>query len=319
MRQTKIKKIFIAGHKGLLGSSLLKKLKKNNNKIIVLDKNKLNLINQNQVNNFFIKNKFSEVYISAAKVGGILANKTYPAEFIYNNTMIAANIINSAWQTKVKKLIFIGSSCIYPKYSKTPIKEELLLTGELEKTNEAYAIAKITGIKLCEYYNKQYDTDFRSVMLTNLYGPNDNYDKTNAHVIPSLIAKIYHAKKNKQKEVRLWGTGKPKREFLYVDDAASAIIQTMNINKKEYEKISGDKVSHINIGYGKQISIKELSKIICDTINFNGKIIFDDNFPDGTPKKILNSKKIIQIGWKPTTSLEEGIKKTYKFYKKNYT
>lgn len=319
MRQTKIKKIFIAGHKGLLGSSLLKKLKKKNNKIIVLEKSKLNLTNQNDVNNFFIKNKFSEVYISAAKVGGILANKTYPAEFIYNNTMIAANMINSAWQTKVKKLIFIGSSCIYPKYSKTPIKEELLLTGELEKTNEPYAIAKITGIKLCESYNKQYGTDFRSVMLTNLYGPNDNYDKKNAHVIPSLIAKIYHAKINKLKEVRLWGTGKPKREFLYVDDAASAIIKTMNINKKNYEKISGDKVSHINIGYGKQISINELSKIICETINFNGKIIFDKNFPDGTPKKILNSKKISKIGWKPIISLEEGIKKTYKFYKKNYT
>ena len=212
-----IKKIFIAGHNGLLGKALFKKLKKNN-KLITAERNKLNLINQNQVKNFFKKNKIDEVYIAAAKVGGIMANNTYPAEFIYNNTMIATNLINSSFEARVKKLIFVGSSCIYPKLSSLPIKENALLTGPLEKTNEAYAIAKIMGIKLCEYYNKQYETDFRSVMLTNLYGPNDNFDNNNSHVIPALISKIHNAKVNNHKEIKLWGTGKPLREFLFIED-----------------------------------------------------------------------------------------------------
>jgi GDP-L-fucose synthase len=266
----KIKKIFIAGHTGLLGTALFKKL--NKNQLIFADRKKLDLINQNKVNSFFKKNKIDEVYIAAAKVGGIMANKTFPAEFIYNNTMIAANIINSAFETGVDKLIFVGSSCIYPKLSSLPIKENALLSGPLEKTNEAYAIAKILGIKLCEYYNKQHDTDFRSVMLTNLYGPNDNFDNNNSHVIPALISKIHYAKVNNLKEIKLWGTGKPMREFLFIDDAADAIIKSMNLDKSKYNKICGNDNIHLNIGFGKQISIKALSKIIAKIIKYNGKI-----------------------------------------------
>ena len=255
--------------------------------------------------------------MSAAKVGGILANYKYPAEFIYNNTMIAANIINAAWSTNVKKLIFVGSSCIYPKLSKLPIKETSLLSGYLEKTNEAYAIAKITGIKLCEYYNKQYNTDFRAVMLTNLYGPHDNFDVNTSHVIPSLIAKIHKAKVDNSKTVKIWGTGKPKREFLYVDVAADAIVKMMNVSKFRYNNLCKKDGIHINIGYGKQISISELSNTIAKTVKYTGKIIFDKNYPDGTPAKILDSSKIHKIKWKPKTKLEKGIKKTYSFYLKS--
>ena len=314
----KYKKIFIAGHNGLLGKSLLKKLIRNKkNKIVVADRKNLNLIDQDKVNIFFKRNKFDEIYMSAAKVGGILANYKYPAEFIYNNTMIAANIINAAWSTNVKKLIFVGSSCIYPKLSKLPIKETSLLSGYLEKTNEAYAIAKITGIKLCEYYNKQYNTDFRAVMLTNLYGPHDNFDVNTSHVIPSLIAKIHKAKVDNSKTVKIWGTGKPKREFLYVDDAADAIVKMMNVSKFKYNNLCKNDGIHINIGYGKQISISELSNTIAKTVKYTGKIIFDKNYPDGTPAKILDSSKIHKIKWKPKTKLEKGIKKTYSFYLKS--
>lgn len=314
----KYKKIFIAGHNGLLGKSLLKKLIRNKkNKIVVADRKNLNLIDQDKVNIFFKRNKFDEIYMSAAKVGGILANYKYPAEFIYNNTMIAANIINAAWSTNVKKLIFVGSSCIYPKLSKLPIKETSLLSGYLEKTNEAYAIAKITGIKLCEYYNKQYNTDFRAVMLTNLYGPHDNFDVNTSHVIPSLIAKIHKAKVDNSKTVKIWGTGKPKREFLYVDDAADAIVKMMNVSKFRYNNLCKKDGIHINIGYGKQISISELSNTIAKTVKYTGKIIFDKNYPDGTPAKILDSSKIHKIKWKPKTKLEKGIKKTYSFYLKS--
>ena len=314
----KYKKIFIAGHNGLLGKSLLKKLIRNKkNKIVVADRKNLNLIDQDKVNIFFKRNKFDEIYMSAAKVGGILANYKYPAEFIYNNTMIAANIINAAWSTNVKKLIFVGSSCIYPKLSKLPIKETSLLSGYLEKTNEAYAIAKITGIKLCEYYNKQYNTDFRAVMLTNLYGPRDNFDVHTSHVIPSLIAKIHKAKVDNSKTVKIWGTGKPKREFLYVDDAADAIVKMMNVSKFRYNNLCKKDGIHINIGYGKQISISELSNTIAKTVKYTGKIIFDKNYPDGTPAKILDSSKIHKIKWKPKTKLEKGIKKTYSFYLKS--
>ena len=314
----KYKKIFIAGHNGLLGKSLLKKLIRNKkNKIVVADRKNLNLIDQDKVNIFFKRNKFDEIYMSAAKVGGILANYKYPAEFIYNNTMIAANIINAAWSTNVKKLIFVGSSCIYPKLSKLPIKETSLLSGYLEKTNEAYAIAKITGIKLCEYYNKQYNTDFRAVMLTNLYGPHDNFDVNTSHVIPSLIAKIHKAKVDNSKTVKIWGTGKPKREFLYVDDAADAIVKMMNVSKFKYNNLCKNDGIHINIGYGKQISISELSNTIAKTVKYTGKIIFDKNYPDGTPAKILDSSKIHKIKWKPKTKLEKGIKKKYSFYLKS--
>jgi GDP-L-fucose synthase len=312
----KIKKIFIAGHNGLLGKALFKKLKKNN-QLIIADRNKLDLINQFQVKKFFKQNKFDEVYIAAAKVGGIMANNTYPAEFIYNNTMIATNLINSSFEARINKLIFVGSSCIYPKLSPLPIKENALLTGPLEKTNEAYAIAKIMGIKLCQYYNKQYETDFRSVMLTNLYGPNDNFDNNNSHVIPALISKLHNAKVNNLKEIKLWGTGKPLREFLFIEDAADAIIKSMNVHKLKYSQICGNDNIHLNIGFGKQISIKELSKIISKIIDYKGKIKWDRFHPDGTPAKILNSNRIKKINWKPKISLENGLKKTYSHYLKS--
>lgn len=306
------KKIFVAGHKGLLGSALIKQLKNNNhNLIFTADKKKLDLINQNKVNNFFKKNNFDEVYMSAAKVGGILFNKNYPAEFIYENLMIAANIINAAWLTNVKKLIFIGSSCIYPKFSKSPIKENSLLSGHLEKTNEAYAIAKISGIKLCEFYNKQYKTDFRAVMLTNLYGPNDNYNLNNSHVIPALINKIHNAKIYRKKIINLWGTGKPKREFLYVTDAAKGIYKVMNLSKKKYNTVVDNNHMFVNIGYGKDITIFELSQIISDIIGYKGKIKFDINKPDGTPQKLLDSSRSKIIKWKPEVGLSEGLKDTY--------
>jgi len=311
------KKIFIAGHNGMLGSTMLKMFKKKGfTNIITKNKNVLNLTNQQDVNIFFQKNNIDEVYIAAAMVGGIMANFNMPAHFIYNNVLIAANIINAAKENKVKKLMFIGSSCIYPKFTKQPIHEDQLLDGKLERTNEAYAIAKIAGLKMCEYYNKQFNTDFRSVMLTNLYGPGDNYDPVNSHVIPGLICKIYDAKLSKKAEIKIWGSGQVKREFLYVDDAARAIIKVMNIKKLVLNKTFKGSNTHINIGIGKDYKISEVVEIISSVIGYKGKIIYDKSYPDGTPRKILNSNKMRDLGWLPTVSLEKGIKKTFTAFKK---
>lgn len=306
-------KVYIAGHKGLVGSAILRKLKDLGYKNIVTKTSKeLDLTNQNSVNSFFAKEKPEYVFLAAAKVGGILANKKYPAEFIYNNLIISANVIHASYKYKVKKLLFLGSSCIYPKLAQQPLKEKYLLSSELEPTNEAYAIAKIAGLKLCQYYNKQYGTNFISCMPTNLYGVNDNFDLNNSHVIPGLIAKFCKAQAQGKKEVICWGTGSAKREFLYVDDLADACIFLM----KNYKDL-GDN-SWINIGSGKDISIKELILLIKDLVGFKEEVIFDRSKPDGTPRKLLDVTRIKDLGWNPKVSLKEGLKKTIEWYKEYY-
>ena len=302
-----MKKIFIAGHKGMVGSVILNKLIKRN-KIYTIDKNKLNLIDQNKTLNYFKKNKFDQVYMCAAKVGGIYANSRYSADFIYDNLQIQNNCIMSAYKTGVKRILFLGSSCIYPKKSKIPIKENFLLSGKLETTNEAYAIAKIAGLKLCESFNNQYKTDYRTVMPTNLYGPNDNYDDQNSHVLAALIKKIQYAKMNKKKKITVWGDGLSKREFLHSNDFADACIKIMNISKKKYFNLTGKTNQFINIGYGKDITIKALTKLICKIANYNCKIEYDKRKPNGTFRKLIDSSKLKEINWSPKISLEEGIK-----------
>ena len=310
-----MKKIFIAGHKGMVGSAVFRKLKNNSNKIVIADKKKLNLLNQKSVLSFFKRNKFDEVYLCAAKVGGIHANNTYVADFIYQNLEIQNNLIHSAYLTRVKKLMFLGSSCVYPKKPKIPIKEEYLLTSELENTNEMYAIAKISGLKMCKAYNSQFKTDFRAVMPTNLYGQNDNYDSLNSHVLAALIKKIVLAKKQNKQSFIVWGTGKPKREFLHVDDLADATVKIMNLSKKKYNKVAGEKFPFINVGSGSDISVKDLAKLISKIVEFKGKMIFDKSKPDGTFQKLMDNTKLKKLKWKPKISLNSGIKKTIEDFK----
>ena len=310
-----MKKIFIAGHKGMVGSAIFRKLKSKSKKIVIIDKRKLNLLNQKSVLNFFKKKKFDEVYLCAAKVGGIHANNTYVADFIYQNLEIQNNLIHSAYLTKVKKLMFLGSSCVYPKKPKIPIKEDYILTSGLENTNEMYAIAKIAGLKMCKAYNAQFKTDFRAVMPTNLYGQNDNYDSLNSHVLAALIKKIVLAKKQNKKSFIVWGTGKPKREFLHVDDLADATVKIMNLSKLKYNKVAGEKFPFINIGSGSDISIKDLAKKISKIVGFKGKMIFDKSKPDGTFRKLMDNTKLRKIKWKPKISLNSGIKKTIEDFK----
>ena len=308
-------KIFIAGHKGMVGSAILRKLKNSHNKIVIADKKKINLLDQKSVLSFFKKNKFDEVYLCAAKVGGIHANNTYVAEFIYQNLEIQNNFIHSAYLTKVKKLMFLGSSCVYPKKPKIPIKEEYLLTSELESTNVMYEIAKIAGLKMCKAYNSQFKTDFRAIMPTNLYGQNDNYENLNSHVLAALIKKIVLAKKQNRKSFKVWGSGKPKREFLHVDDLADATIKIMNLSKSKYDIIAGEKFPFINVGSGSDISIKDLAKLISKIVGFRGKMIFDKSKPDGTLRKLMDNTKLKKIKWKPKISLQSGIKKTVEYFK----
>mgnify|MGYP001158493348 FL=1 len=299
-------KIFVAGHKGMVGSAIEKKLSKKND-IFTIDKKKLDLTNYDQTLNFFKRNKFDYVYICAAKVGGIYSNLKYSADFIYQNLQIQNNCIISSYKTNVKRILFLGSSCIYPKKAKIPIKEDYLLTGSLEKTNEAYAISKIAGIKMCESFNNQYKTDFRAVMPTNLYGPNDNYDELDSHVFAALIKKIFSAKVKNKKKITIWGNGSPKREFLHTDDFADACIKIMKISKKNYFGIVGTNTQFINVGYGKDISIKMLAKLICNILDYRGKIFYDHSKPNGTFRKLIDSSKIKKINWAPKISLTAGI------------
>lgn len=302
-------KIYVAGHNGMVGSAIVRALKNHGfSDIIVRSSKELDLTRQNEVENFFTIEKPEYVFLAAAKVGGIYANSTYPAEFIYDNLMIECNVIHASYQNKVRKLLFLGSSCIYPKLSPQPIKEEYLLSGYLEPTNEAYAIAKISGIELCKFYREQYGCDFISVMPTNLYGPNDNFHPENSHVLPALIRKFHEAKINNYDKVVVWGTGKARREFLYVDDLAEACIFLM----KEY---SGE--THLNIGTGMDLEIKELAEIIKNIVNYKGEIVYDFLKPDGTPQKLLDVSKINKIGWKAKTDLLDGITKTYQWYVNN--
>ena len=301
------KNIFVAGANGMVGSALKRELEKENqNNVITFPRKVLDLTDQSKVLQFFLENKIDEIYLAAAKVGGIQANNNYPADFLYENIMIQSNVIHQAFKAGVPKLLFLGSSCIYPKLSQQPIKEEELLSGFLEPTNEPYAIAKISGIKLCESYNRQYNTDFRSVMPTNLYGINDNYHIEDSHVIPGLIRRFHDAKTNCENEVVVWGSGNPKREFLFSEDMASASIFIMNLKKEAYIDLI-DQSSHINIGFGSDISIKELAQNISDVVGFKGKIIFDNSRDDGTPRKILDSSKLKSIGWEPRIKLKEGL------------
>lgn len=311
-------KIYIAGHTGLVGSAILRKLKSNGyNNLITRSRMDLNLVNQNEVQSFFKKEKPSHVILAAARVGGISANNKYPADFIYENLMIQANIIHSAYLTNVEKLLFLGSTCIYPKNSIQPIKESELLNGYLEPTNEPYAVAKIAGIKLCESYNRQFGADFRSIMPTNLYGINDNFHKDNSHVIPGLIRKFHEAKENNQSEVEVWGSGSAMREFLYVDDMADASTFVINLKKEDYEKSTNKMMSHINVGTGKDISIKDLAELIKTVTGYGGDIIFDKSKPDGTEKKCIDVSKLSSMGWNSKTELADGLNETYKWFKLN--
>lgn len=297
-------KIFIAGHRGMAGSAIMRRLQKEGYRNFVNRTSaELDLRNQAAVADFFEQEKPDYVFLAAAKVGGILANNTYRAEFLYDNLMIQSNVIHHAWKNGVKKLLFLGSSCIYPRLAPQPMKEEYLLTGPLESTNEPYAIAKIAGIKMCDAYRSQYGCNFISVMPTNLYGPNDNYDLNSSHVLPALLRKFHEAKENGSKEVIVWGTGNPRREFLHVDDMADACVYLM----KDFNS-----AGFINIGTGEDISIRELSTLIKKITRYEGSIIYDESKPDGTPRKLLDVSKLSSMGWKASISLQKGIESVYK-------
>lgn len=310
------KKIYVAGHNGMVGSAIMRALQKNGyNNLLTKSFNELDLRRQSEVEKFFQAEKPEIVIVAAAKVGGILANNTYRAEFIYDNLMIEANLIHASYLNNTEKLIFLGSSCIYPKLAPQPLKEEYLLSGYLEYTNEPYAIAKIAGIKLCENYFRQYGCNFISAMPTNLYGPNDNFDLQTSHVLPALIRKFHEAKVNNSPTVTIWGTGKPLREFLYVDDLAEAILFMMEkVDAKDLYNLG---ITHLNVGSGKDISISELASLIAEIIDYKGKIEHDSTKPDGTPRKLMDVSRINSLGWKYKTELDEGIKKTYQWFLEN--
>ena len=311
------KKIFLAGHTGMVGSAILRELQTRGYKnIITKDLSELDLRNQSEVQKFFIETKPEIVIIAAAKVGGILANNTYRAEFLYDNLMIEANLIHSSYLNNVEKVVFLGSSCIYPKLAPQPLKEEYLLTDTLEFTNEPYAIAKIAGIKLCESYYRQYGCNYISAMPTNLYGPNDNFNLETSHVLPALIRKFHEAKIEKKESVTIWGTGKPLREFMYVEDLANAIVFMME--KIEAKDLYENGITHLNVGSGKDIAISDLAKLISEIVGFNGKIEYDSTKPDGTPRKLMDVTRINSLGWKYKTELKEGIIKAYNFFKQKY-
>lgn len=308
-------KIYIAGHKGLVGSAIVRLLKSRGfTNLLVRTHKEIDLTNQEQVQNFFKQEKPNYVILAAAKVGGINANHIYPADFIYQNLMIEANVINAAYQSKVERLLFLGSTCIYPKATEQPIREEALLTGVLEPTNEPYALAKIAGIKLCESYNRQHSTDFRSVMPTNLYGINDNFHPENSHVIPALMQRIHQAKVNNDEKVVIWGTGGAMRDFLYVDDMASASLFVLELDRATYKANTLPMLSHINVGTGKDITIKNLAETIKVIIGYKGRLTYDKTKSDGTLRKLTDATKLKKLGWKYSVELEEGLEKTYKQY-----
>jgi GDP-L-fucose synthase len=312
MTSTQQKRIYVAGHRGMVGAAIIRALtKRGHTDIITRTHAELDLTDQAQVRAFFQAEKIDQVYLAAAKVGGIHANNTYPAEFIYQNLMMEANVIHQAWSAGVQKLLLLGSSCIYPRMAEQPIKEDYLLTGKLEPTNEPYAIAKIAGIKLCESYNRQYGIDYRSVMPTNLYGPGDNYHPENSHVIPALIRRFHEAKINGADHVVIWGTGTPKREFLFVDDMAAASVFVMELNNAAYKAHTEPMLSHINVGTGQDVTIRELAETIMHTVGFQGELTFDTSKPDGTPRKLLDVANLGGMGWTAQVGLAVGLKQTY--------
>lgn len=313
-------RIFVAGHKGMVGSALVRQLAQDpNNDIITADRTELDLTNQQAVQRFFAEQSIDQVYLAAAKVGGIHANNTYPADFIYQNLMIEANIIHAAHVHNVQKLLFLGSSCIYPKLAEQPMREDALLTATLEPTNEPYAIAKIAGIKLCESYNRQYGRDYRSVMPTNLYGENDNFHPENSHVIPALIRRFHEAKEANAPVVNAWGTGTPMREFLYVDDMAAASIFVMNLDDATYQTETQPMLSHINVGSGVDCTIKALTETVAKVVGYQGKIEWDTSKPDGAPRKLMDVSRLERLGWTATIGLEQGLTKSYEWFLDNQT
>jgi GDP-L-fucose synthase len=305
-------RIYVAGHKGLVGSAIVRVLRAQGHTDIVTRSHKeLELTDQAAVRDFFHTERIDQVYLAAAKVGGIHANNTYPAEFIYDNMVVQANVVHEAWRSGVKQLLFLGSSCIYPRMAPQPIREEYLMSGMLEPTNEPYAMAKIAGIKLCESYNRQYGTDYRSVMPTNLYGPGDNYHPENSHVIPALMRRFHEAKLGNAPEVVIWGSGKPMREFLYVDDMAAASVYVMNLDHAAYAAHTDPMHSHINVGTGEDVTIAELARLVGEVVGYRGRIGFDPSKPDGTPRKLLDVSKLKQLGWQASTPLPEGLRHAY--------
>lgn len=305
-------KIFVAGHRGMVGSAIVRRLEAGGNvEVVTAGRDQLNLLDQTAVREFFGQEKPDQVYLAAAKVGGIHANNTFPADFIYENMMIEANIIHAAWQADVSRLLFLGSSCIYPVNAEQPMAEDALLTGKLEPTNEPYALAKIAGIKLCESFNRQHGTDFRSVMPTNLYGPGDNYHPVNSHVIPALIRRFHEAKESGAATVQIWGSGKPRREFLFVNDLAEACVFVMGLDKEVYAANTLPMQSHINVGSGEDVTIAELAALISRVVGFEGNIEFDASKPDGAMRKLLNVELMARLGWRYQIGLEEGLKMAY--------
>jgi GDP-L-fucose synthase len=311
-------KIYVAGHRGLVGSSIVRMLINQGvdpDDIITRTSKELDLRDRDNVDWLFGTFNIKQVYMAAAYVGGIVANNTYPADFIYNNIMIQTNVISAAHQYKVDRLLMLGSTCVYPKHSWNPIKEEYLMTGPLEPTNESYAVAKIAGIKMCDAYNRQYGTDFRSVLPCNLYGPGDNYDLDNGHVTAGILRKMHEAKINNSPTVTIWGTGNARREFLYAEDMAEACITVMNVDKEDYDNLVKPMQNYINLGAGFDITIRELVSHIKDVVDYTGDIIYDHNKPDGTMQKLTDNTKVLKLGWKPKTSMQEGLKATYAAFK----
>ena len=316
-----LRRIFVAGHRGMVGSAILRRLLALGHpvdSIVVRSRAELDLTSQAEVRAFFAIERIDEVYLAAARVGGIHANNSYPADFIYENLMIEANVVDAAFRSGIRKLLLLGSSCIYPRLAAQPMREDALLTGTLEHTNEAYAIAKIAGIKLCESYNRQYGdshgVDYRSVMPTNLYGPGDNYHPENSHVIPALIRRFHEAKLAGSTDVTVWGTGTPRREFLYVDDMAGACVHVMNLPQSVYRQHTQPMLSHINVGCGEDVSIRELAEMVANTVGFRGEIVFDATRPDGSPRKLMDSSRLDQLGWKYSVGLSEGLALAYRDY-----
>lgn len=316
--RSNMKTVFVAGHRGMVGAAIVRELEKRNDvQLITQTRTELDLINQQAVSDFFAANNIDEVYLAAAKVGGIHANNTYPAEFIYENLMIEANIINAAHANDVQKLLFLGSSCIYPKLAEQPMTEKALLTGTLEETNEPYAIAKIAGIKLCESYNRQYGRDYRSVMPTNLYGPNDNFHPENSHVIPALLRRFYEAAQRGDSEVVAWGSGTPMREFLHVDDMAAASVHVMELDNETYQANTQSMLSHINVGTGEDCTIRELVETVAKVTGFKGSIKWDTSKPDGAPRKLMDVSRLHALGWKHTYNLEQGLQHAFDWFLAN--